>query len=281
MVPGAPRAWTAGLLATLTMASSGSAQAFRNPDSRLQWTVQGDVPVLLLAVTATAWPRAFEGDLASRDTAVRDSAAVNALDRVATRHWSPALSRASDGVLYGSLGSAFAILSIQAISRRHAVGAWAIRAGVVAESVLVASGLTQVVKSSVRRPRPLWFNPAAPDSARAEPDGQLSFWSGHTAVVASALASLTTVEWIDHPGSPEAWTCTALTVAMVPLTAALRVLSGKHYPTDVLAGGLVGVAVGVGVPLLHQWRPVSSAPSLQVGFVPIQDGGGLQASGSW
>ncbi|HOU54144.1 MAG TPA: phosphatase PAP2 family protein [Myxococcota bacterium] len=273
-------AWRwAALLPALLLAPSASAQAFRSPESRLQWTVQGDVPVLLLATAMTAWPRAFEEDLRTSDPAVRDRASVNPLDRVATRHWSPALSRASDGVLYGGVASAFLLLSSQALARRQDARAWAIRAGVMAESVLVTSGLTQIVKISVRRPRPLWFNPAAPESARSEPDGRLSFWSGHTALVATALTSLTTVEWIDHPGSPEAWTSTALTVVLVPLTATLRVLAGRHYPTDVIAGGLVGVAVGVGVPLLHQWRIPSR--DVQVGFLPLADGGALQASGAW
>jgi hypothetical protein len=41
---------------------SGSAQAFRNSDSRLQWTVQGDVPVLLLAVDGHGLAPGLRGD---------------------------------------------------------------------------------------------------------------------------------------------------------------------------------------------------------------------------
>jgi len=273
--------WTMTGLLLLWVVPPAASQTLRNPGSRLQLTVQGDLPVMLLAVTMTAWPRFFERDLASQDTTVRDRTSVNSFDRVATRLWSPTLSRTSDGVLYGSVATAFAILTIQSTARRDDARAWAIRAGVMAESVLVASGLTQVVKSAVRRPRPPWFNPAAPDTARSEPDGRLSFWSGHTVLVASALASLTTVQWIDAPGSLEAWVSTALTLVVVPLTASLRVLAGRHYPTDVLAGGLVGVAVGVGVPLLHQYRPVPSIRTLEVGFLPVPDGGGIQASAAW
>jgi membrane-associated phospholipid phosphatase len=54
-------------------------------------------------------------------------------------------------------------------------------------------------------------------------------------------------------------------------TGLLRVLAGKHFPTDVIVGAVAGSAVGLTVPFLHRRREVS------VGLFP----GGLALLGSF
>jgi len=39
--------------------------------------------------------------------------------------------------------------------------------------------------------------------------------------------------------------------SLATATALLRVASGSHFMTDVLAGALIGTALGIGIPFLH------------------------------
>ena len=63
---------------------------------------------------------------------------------------------------------------------------------------------------------------------------------------------------------------------LIPATAAyLRVQSGKHFPTDVMAGYAVGAAIGWLVPHLHKTKtPLSIAP---YSFIDVNgiDGNGV------
>lgn len=36
-------------------------------------------------------------------------------------------------------------------------------------------------------------------------------------------------------------------------TSGLRIEGGQHFPSDVIVGGLIGTATGVGVPLVHHY----------------------------
>ncbi|MEY3209904.1 MAG: superfamily, partial [Pseudomonadota bacterium] len=46
-----------------------------------------------------------------------------------------------------------------------------------------------------------------------------------------------------------------------------RVAAGRHHPSDVLAGALIGASVGLVVPTLHQRKAVQlSASGRHVGF---------------
>lgn len=57
-----------------------------------------------------------------------------------------------------------------------------------------------------------------------------------------------------------------------------RVCSGEHFPTDVLAGALVGASIGVLVPHLHRHTPES--PPVWVGLAPVRGGAALNLQGT-
>lgn len=88
-----------------------------------------------------------------------------------------------------------------------------------AERVAIVYGATFGVKYLVRRVRP-----CAPACGSDDPD--TSFWSGHTAIAFSAVHG-------KHA---------SIELPFAVTTGGLRVMAGKHWLTDVLAGAAAGYA---------------------------------------
>ncbi|MFZ3572391.1 phosphatase PAP2 family protein [Streptomyces sp. BH097] len=106
-------------------------------------------------------------------------------------------------------------------------------AGWVAATCLVGTLLQQGLKAAVDRPRPVWRDPV--DSAH-----YAAFPSGHalTATVVCALAL-----WLlrRHGAGRALWrTALALAVVSVLGVGLTRLWLGVHWPSDVLAGWLLG-----------------------------------------
>ena len=106
--------------------------------------------------------------------------------------------------------------------------AWFLAAAVITTS-LINDGL---IKHLINRPRPFIDHPELP-ALIAHPMSS-SFPSGHSATSFAALTVLMTTE------KPTRW----LAMAGAILIAFSRIYLHVHYPTDVLAGMLVGICVG-------------------------------------
>ncbi|MEM5780773.1 MAG: phosphatase PAP2 family protein [Lawsonibacter sp.] len=91
-----------------------------------------------------------------------------------------------------------------------------------------------ILKPLVARPRP-WLDVAGLIPLITEPD-PYSFPSGHTCAAFAAAVMF----W---RALPETWTgVKALTVVMAVLMGLSRIYVGVHYPSDILAGAIVGAA---------------------------------------
>jgi membrane-associated phospholipid phosphatase len=109
--------------------------------------------------------------------------------------------------------------------------------------------------------------PDSTECRRLQPDGSgckadtESFWSGHTSIVAASAG----IVCANHRYLP-LWKYPAADVAACVFSTAgavgtgvSRLLSDRHYASDVIVGGIVGFGIGYAVPvLLHYSRRQSS-----------------------
>lgn len=111
---------------------------------------------------------------------------------------------------------------------------------IVAAVQVFVSGLKLVFL----RPRPYdFFSPEVVIQVLFGQPGTTSFPSGHSAVAFAAAVAL-------HFFYGRAWFFYTLAV----IVAISRIFVGVHYPSDVVAGALIGVLGGwIGVGILRQW----------------------------
>lgn len=171
------------------------------------------------------------------------------IDRPATYQHSLSSKKWSDYALRSSFVMPFSMLAGE--RSRKDFG----RAGLITlETILLNTALTDVAKVLARRTRPLAYNESYGMHEKMMKNTRTSFFSGHTSSVA-AMYFLTAKLYSDYyPDSkikPVIWTIAVLVPAT---TGYLRIKAGKHYFTDVLAGFVVGAAVGLLVPELHRVR---------------------------
>lgn len=199
------------------------------------------------AVGAGVWLKDQTTLLTAAELEQLDRTQVNVFDRVAIGLHSPSAREASDYFLDGS--HLLPILLLAGKPTRHHFGQIALLWG---ETVLVNGGLTFTSKYAFRRPRPYVYSIETNAPEKQTTNAQASFFSGHTSA-AAANAFFTAKVFSDfYPESkwkPVVWA----TAATIPaITGYLRVRSGRHYPTDVIAGYAVGALTGFFIPHLHK-----------------------------
>jgi membrane-associated phospholipid phosphatase len=175
-----------------------------------------------------------------------DKADLNPIDRSFAGRYSPGWSDASD---YAALA-----LAISPIAVLWPDGGFVNMLNdtvVVYQSALIAVALQGLSSTGTGRGRPYVYGDEAPRDLRQSPAGAMSYFSGHTTF---AFATSTSLFWTvnrRHPGSAFAWTTFVVGTSVASFTGVGRILAGKHFPTDVLAGAAVGAGVGTLIPALH------------------------------
>ncbi len=183
----------------------------------------------------------------------------------------PHASTYSDVALWSAVG--FAVLDPVLSGLRDGRDAAIVDAVMYAETISLTETLTDITKIAVRRPRPIdYMNPSGSNT-----DMELSFFSGHASTVGAISATATYLAFVRAPDSPRTWITLGAGALLTSFVSYERVRSGAHFPTDVFAGAMAGVAVGVLVPHLH--RHQDERPTLWIGAMPAQGGGGLTVQG--
>jgi membrane-associated phospholipid phosphatase len=179
---------------------------------------------------------------------------LNRIDAYARRRlrWSDA-----SGPQFASNVTAFllepAIMTLDMVAMSaadNAVNALPVDYLIMTEAIAVGAVLNQATKVLIARERP--FVHALDEKERAKTpvpsDNNVSFYSGHTAfsfTVATAAGTIGSLR--GYQLRPLVW---STLMPLAALTGYLRIAADKHYFTDVVAGAVIGSAVGVLVPLL-------------------------------
>lgn len=180
------------------------------------------------------------------------------LDRGAVDERHLGASSVSDWTRNASIAFPFA-MSLATSPGGTRRGGLARTAVVHAEAMLISQGIAVLGKKLWGRPRPYAYLPALdrPEGSTYDVTQDRTFFSmpsGHATTAWTGAAMGLTEYMLNRPEAPW-WERAAVGFVgggLAGVTSALRVEAGQHFPSDVLAGAGLGVAVGVTIPLLHR-----------------------------
>jgi len=130
------------------------------------------------------------------------------------------------------------------------------------ETLLFANGIKEWIKLLVYKARPYMYFEGYPTDKLADGDWSCSFPSGHT-TLAFAGASFTTMLFCNYfPESKWKFAVAGGSFGIAALTGALRMGSGNHFFSDVIAGAFIGTLCGIAIPYLHTKRQGHSSLSV-------------------
>jgi membrane-associated phospholipid phosphatase len=176
-----------------------------------------------------------------------DPGSVPGIDQVALRAFSNGAGTASSLLLAGVVGTA-GLASLRDLPPAEARG----NAAVFVNSLAWTEAATQWIKVAVRRNRPILYSAAAA-AASGDPENRESLPSGHASVAFAAATSyllMANRQHLQHRTRNAIVLYTGATAV-----AALRVAAGKHFPTDVAGGALLGSGIAWLVATIHPTAP--------------------------
>lgn len=207
--------------------------------------------------------------LTAAEIAAVDVADVGGFDRIATHKWSPTADTFSDILAYAMVATP-ALLYTETGAGMSGGDLTVM----YTQTLLLQQVTTGLIKGAVGRKRPFVYNrdPRIPDEYRQSKTAVRSFPSGHTATAFAGAVFTGEVFARLNPNDPARHWVRGVTLGLAALTGWLRIEAGKHFPTDVLAGAVLGSLVGWGVPKLHEidpapeGQPAKAAPGLAFAF---------------
>lgn len=191
----------------------------------------------------------LEVNRAEYDGETFDKDDVNAFDRKFMHEYSSSKDKAADFLVAATMATPLVLIPT-------GKNEWFTEAVMYAETLLIANGIKEITKLCVTRERPYMYydSDTWPESDVDDGDYANSFPSGHT-TIAFASATFTSYTFSKYfPDSAWKYPVIAGSYALALTTSTLRLMSGNHFMTDVLAGAAIGSAVGFLVPWLHTFN---------------------------
>lgn len=180
-----------------------------------------------------------------------DANNINTFDRRATRQNRLQDARVSDFILGIGAISPLVTLSDN-VARKDVIPIIAM----YVETALIVNGITNISKGLSKRIRPFVYNPNS-SMDKTTLNARQSFFSGHVSN-AAAFSFLTASIINEYTENRKVKNIAWIGASVIPATVGvLRYTSGRHFPTDILTGYLVGSGIGLLIPYLHRKRPTS------------------------
>lgn len=215
-----------------------------------EWKMEKDLPIMLggsIMTIAGFIVKARVPPLSEQQILALDPNEINFFDRAATRQYRPADAQLSDLLLAVSIASPFGTLASRPVRKELAP-----ILVMYFETATLAGGLTNFSKGLFKRKRPFVYNQNVPLTEKQTIKARHSFFSGH--VSNSAAFSFLTAYLVDRYAKKDGWKWAAWSGAvLIPGTVGYwRYTSGKHFPSDILVGYLLGAGTGILIPAIHQ-----------------------------
>jgi membrane-associated phospholipid phosphatase len=251
------------------------------PPTRIRFVAEpiSDGAILSLSLGVAALSAAIEGTREIVPQQPQSTSRLLAIDRGAiTESPEPAWATVSNVGLFGAVG--FAALDPILTGFRHGPDAAIADAFIYGESLAITWSVTNLTKIAFRRPRPSayreqqrLYDQYGQENAPAitDTDSALSFFSGHASMTAAVASTATYLAFARDPHSARPWITLGVGAAATTLTSVGRVRGGKHFPTDVIAGAMAGIGIGILVPHLHRSDDAKQRP-IWVGVAPSREG---------
>jgi membrane-associated phospholipid phosphatase len=176
---------------------------------------------------------------------------LNFLDRSSALNNSSTAILASDIILFSS-----AILPFSSFLTKGCNNDKAAISVMAIETFLISYGITNIIKAQAGRYRPYNYNPDVGLDEKLGDISRLSFLSGH-ATFTSAMSFFTAKIIVDTNPNMKNKYLVWIPSTIIPATISyLRVKGGRHFPTDVISGYILGATVGYLIPSLHKREDV-------------------------
>jgi len=175
---------------------------------------------------------------------------INRFDRIAVKNYSQTSRVLSDYLVGLCLIAPFTLNFQDKVGLNTNI--------LILESYIWSTSLAASGKVIFQRKRPYVYNENVNMEVRKAKDGQLSFFSAHT-TYAFTGAILTAKIYDDHFSDKYDFFIYSGAVATASTVGYLRFLAGKHYPTDIIVGALVGSGVAILITEVHKNKNQKSA----------------------
>ena len=179
-----------------------------------------------------------------------DVASLPAIDRSTAASWRPCISEVSDWFLLGTVLSPLSLLASQKVRKDFLTHAL-----LGGETLFVNYGITQSAKIALLRNRPLTYLASTDPhllEIQQKRNARMSFFSGHASISASICWYTASVFETYYPHSPARPIVWVTAISLPAFIGWMRIRSGRHFPTDVITGYVVGACIGWLIPHLHK-----------------------------
>lgn len=258
-----------------------SAQSFCQSESPYELKKKNDV--ITLCGGAVLFGSSFAVPHEVTTLSIPELAALNRQDvffpdRNATYQYSERANKISDIGLLGPLlgGLAFSSLLPAVGKKKEWMNETRKLTLMWVEMNLINIGFSEAVKVTFRRTRPLAYNQNVPLSLRQDPEIRKSFFSAHTSISSSNMFFMAKVFSDYYPDSKWKSLVWGAALAVPAWTGYLRYRAGRHFPTDILTGYLVGAVAGILVPHFHKKKGQDSVLKLSISsYQDLHSSGGV------